>query len=46
MSARLKVVLFLALLWPVTATAQDADYVWRNVTVGGGGFIPGVVFSL
>jgi xyloglucan-specific exo-beta-1,4-glucanase len=31
------------------ATAQDAveaaPYVWRNVTVGGGGFIPGIVFS-
>jgi xyloglucan-specific exo-beta-1,4-glucanase len=45
MSARLKLVLFLVLLWPVTAMAQDADYVWRNVKVGGGGFVPGVVFS-
>ena len=45
MTARLMLILVLALVWPVAATAQDADYVWRNVTVGGGGFIPGVVFS-
>jgi xyloglucan-specific exo-beta-1,4-glucanase len=46
MTLRLMLILLLALLWPAgTATAQDADYVWRNVTVGGGGFIPGVVFS-
>nr|WP_314526618.1 xyloglucanase [uncultured Brevundimonas sp.] len=27
------------------ATRADAPYRWRNVTVGGGGFIPGIVFS-
>jgi hypothetical protein len=25
--------------------ASAADYVWRNVKVGGGGFAPGIVFS-
>lgn len=32
-------------LIPLGAAAQEAAYVWRNVKVGGGGFIPGVVFS-
>ena len=45
MTARLMLIVLLALLWPVAATAQAADYVWHNVRVGGGGFIPGVVFS-
>lgn len=46
MTVRLLLFVTLALLWPAGgATAQDAGYVWRNVTVGGGGFVPGVVFS-
>jgi photosystem II stability/assembly factor-like uncharacterized protein len=36
-------------LLPVTARAQPTvrsePYIWKNVTVGGGGFIPGIVFS-
>lgn len=34
-----------ACLVPLGAAAQDAAYVWRSVKVGGGGFIPAVVFS-
>lgn len=30
---------------PVTAGAATPSYVWRNVKVGAGGFIPGIVFS-
>ena len=45
MTVRLMLIVMLAMLCPVAAMAQDADYVWRNVKVGGGGFIPGVVFS-
>ncbi len=33
----------LAAAWTSNATA--ADYIWRNVKVGGGGYIPGVIFS-
>ena len=38
----------LALLLPAGAVAQGSApvaYQWRNVTVGGGGFAPGIVFS-
>ncbi|TCP37157.1 hypothetical protein EV292_101665 [Sphingomonas sp. BK235] len=36
----------IALLAPVNVlAAEDSRYVWRNVTVGGGGFAPGIVFS-
>ena len=45
MTVRLMLIVMLAMLCPVAAMAQDADYVWHNVRVGGGGFIPGVVFS-
>ena len=31
-----------ALRWPHAATAQQ--YVWRNVTMGGGGFVTGIIF--
>ncbi len=27
------------------ASVDSEDYVWKNVTVGGGGFVPGIVFS-
>jgi hypothetical protein len=27
------------------ASVGSEDYVWKNVTVGGGGFVPGIVFS-
>ena len=27
------------------APAQDAAYIWRNATVGGGGFAPDIIFS-
>ena len=27
------------------AWAQTADYIWRNVRVGGGGFSPNLIFS-
>jgi photosystem II stability/assembly factor-like uncharacterized protein len=39
--------LFAGLSLPINARAQGAaePYVWKNVTVGGGGFIPGIVFS-
>lgn len=39
--------LALALAAPAAgvARASDAPYGWRNVVVGGGGFIPGVLFS-
>lgn len=29
----------------VTTIATAADYVWRNVKIGGGGYIPGLVYS-
>jgi photosystem II stability/assembly factor-like uncharacterized protein len=35
---------FLAVLLCVGG-AGAADYVWKNVKVGGGGFVPGVIFS-
>ncbi len=42
----LGVTLALALVAPATAKAPaDAPYRWTNVTVGGGGFAPGIVFS-
>ena len=34
-----------ALLAASGARANDPAYVWKNVKVGAGGFIPGVVFS-
>jgi hypothetical protein len=36
-----------AILLQVTAApaASAGDYVWRNVKVGGGGFVPAIVFS-
>jgi hypothetical protein len=39
--------LALALAAPATARADvgDAPYAWLNVVVGGGGFIPGILFS-
>lgn len=47
-AARL-IAVFAALCIPLTATgARDArsePYEWRNVTVGGGGFAPNVIFS-
>lgn len=30
---------------PAHALAEEAGYRWRNAKIGGGGFIPGVVFS-
>ena len=36
MTVRLMLIVMLAMLCPVAAMAQDADYVWRNVKVGGG----------
>src|SRR3954453_22728262 len=33
------------LAFEATALAQSQPYTWRNVKVGGGGFIPGIVFS-
>lgn len=33
----------LALAWSQRASATD--YVWRNVKVGGGGFVPDIVFN-
>ncbi|MGA7711630.1 MAG: hypothetical protein WCA81_07000 [Rhizomicrobium sp.] len=35
--------LLLCLAWAPRASA--ADYVWHNVKIGGGGYIPGVIFS-
>lgn len=32
-------------LAPAAAAQKTPDYVWRNVTVGAGGFAPGIVFS-
>src|SRR5579872_584241 len=29
----------------LAASAQTPSYIWRNVTVGGGGFAPDIVFS-
>src|SRR3982751_3548234 len=45
-SVILGALLALALLTPATARAPAAaPYHWTNVTVGGGGFAPGIVFS-
>lgn len=42
----LGITLALALMAPAMAKAPaDAPYRWTNVTVGGGGFAPGIVFS-
>jgi photosystem II stability/assembly factor-like uncharacterized protein len=37
----------ITLPWGVSlaASAPASPYIWRNVTVGGGGFAPGIVFS-
>jgi len=46
-SPRFALALAAALTAGCTATAQTAQqpYVWKNVTVGGGGFIPGIIFN-
>jgi xyloglucan-specific exo-beta-1,4-glucanase len=38
-------VVLAALAVPAAAQPNLQNYLWRNVTVGGGGFIPGIVFS-
>lgn len=35
----------LCLLAFATPAAAEADYVWRNVVIGGGGFSPNIIFS-
>ncbi|MFD1950787.1 WD40/YVTN/BNR-like repeat-containing protein [Sphingomonas arantia] len=37
--------LALAMVTPAGAAGPSLRYAWRNVTVGGGGFAPGIVFS-
>ena len=38
-------VLALASMAPAQESVKSEPYVWKNVTVGAGGFIPGIVFS-
>src|SRR4051812_47130613 len=39
------IILSLLLLSSAACAGDTEPYVWRNVKVGGGGFIPGIVFS-
>ncbi len=49
MTILIRTIIAVLILLPVTAgraAAVDAeDYVWKSVAVGGGGFVPGIVFS-
>jgi xyloglucan-specific exo-beta-1,4-glucanase len=40
-----KLTFLLALTFCVVPPLQAGDYVWRNVKIGGGGYIPAIVFS-
>ncbi len=42
---RIAVAAFCCCFFLAAGTAAAADYVWHNVKVGGGGFIPTIVFS-
>ncbi|WP_262378632.1 WD40/YVTN/BNR-like repeat-containing protein [Luteimonas viscosa] len=36
--------LFIACLWVLASASAQASYQWRNVAIGGGGFVTGLVF--
>jgi xyloglucan-specific exo-beta-1,4-glucanase len=42
---KIKLFAILCLCLPITTWAQTGNYVWKNVQIVGGGFVPGIVYN-